>query len=297
MTASSNKNKRRLVIVFIIFCLICTVLAFRVGWIQVVASEKYSKLAMEQQTMDTPIPAKRGVIYDRNGKELAISAVTNSIWARPGDVKSARTSEEGQLKMENTATVLADILEMDRDEVVRIITTKRALVKVAKYINREKADQIREAQLPGISIAEDVKRYYPLGAFAAHVLGSTTDDNHGLSGIELKYDKYLSGTPGRWIKNTDVAGDSLSYGVEKYFQAEDGLNVMLTIDEVIQHYVEKSIKQVQANTKAKRVMCLIMDPRTGDILAMALTPDYNPNDPRTPLDENEAAYVRELSDE
>ncbi|MDD2216029.1 MAG: penicillin-binding transpeptidase domain-containing protein, partial [Eubacteriales bacterium] len=251
----------------------------------------------EQQTMDTPIPAKRGIIYDRNMKEMAISAVTNTIWARPADVKSARTEEEGQKKRENTATVLSEILEMDQDEVLKIISAKKSLVKVAKYVNKEKADLIREAQLSGISIAEDVKRYYPLGAFASHVLGSTTDDNRGLSGIELKYDKYLSGTPGRWIKNTDVAGDSLSYGIEKYYQAEDGLSVVLTIDEVIQHYVEKTIKQVQANTQAKRVFCVIMDPRTGDILAMAMTPDFDPNDPRKPLDNKEEEYVKGLSNE
>ena len=124
-----------------------------------------------------------------------------------------------------------------------------------------------------------MKRYYPIGAFAAHVLGSTTDDNRGLSGIELKYDKYLSGTPGRWIKNTDVAGDSLSHGVEKYFQAEDGLSVMLTIDEVIQHYVEKTIDQVRASTQAERVFCVIMDPKTGDVLAMAMTPDFDQTTP------------------
>ncbi|MDD4583674.1 MAG: penicillin-binding transpeptidase domain-containing protein, partial [Eubacteriales bacterium] len=202
-----------------------------------------------------------------------------------------------QKKRENTATVLSEILEMDQEEVLKIISAKKSLVKVAKYVNKEKADLIREAQLPGISIAEDVKRYYPLGAFASHVLGSTTDDNRGLSGIELKYDKYLSGTPGRWIKNTDVAGDSLSYGIEKYYQAEDGLSVVLTIDEVIQHYVEKNIKQVQANTQAKRVFCIIMDPRTGDILAMAMTPDFDPNDPRTPLDKKEEEYVKGLSNE
>lgn len=297
MTTSSNRNKRRLIFVFIVFCLACAGLAFRVGWIQVVASEEYARLAIEQQTMDTPIPAKRGIIYDRNGKELAISAVSNTIWARPGDVKSARTQEEGEKKRENTATVLAEILGMDREEVLSIISSQKSLVKVAKYVDKEKADMIREAQLSGISIAEDVKRYYPLGAFASHVLGSTTDDNMGLSGIELKYDKYLSGTPGRWIKNTDVAGDSLSYGVERYFQAEDGLSVMLTIDEVIQHYVEKSIEQVQANTQAKRVFCLMMDPRTGDVLAMAVTPDFDPNDPRTPLDKNEAAHVKSLSND
>ncbi|WP_227017200.1 penicillin-binding transpeptidase domain-containing protein [Sinanaerobacter chloroacetimidivorans] len=296
MSPSTNKNKRRLVFVFLCVCLLCTALAFRVGWIQVVASEKYSKMAVEQQTRDVPIPAKRGVIYDRNGKELAISAVTNSIWARPGVIKNADSDEKSAAQLDKTAGVLAEILEMDKNKVLETISQNRSLVKVAKYVDKEKADKIREQGLKGIEIAEDVKRYYPLGAFASHLIGSTTDDNRGLSGLELKYDKYLSGVPGRWIKNTDRDGDSLSYGVEKYFQAENGLNLVLTIDEVIQHYMEKALETVQANTQADRVISIMMDPKTGDILAMGMTPDFDPNNPRVPLNPEAAAYVDSLSD-
>ena len=297
MSPTTNKNKRRLVFVFIATCLLCTGLAFRVGWIQVVASERYSKMAVEQQTRDVPIPAKRGIIYDRNNKELAISAVTHSIWARPGVVKSASTEEKSRENLEKTATVLSEILEMDKEQVLKIISQNRSLVKVAKYVDKERADRIRQEALKGIEIAEDVKRYYPMGAFLAHVLGSTTDDNRGLAGIEMRYDKYLSGIPGRWIKNTDRDGDSLSYGVEKYFQAENGLNLVLTIDEVIQHYVEKALDTVQANTQADRVMCIMMDPKTGDILAMGVTPDYDPNNPRVPPTSEGAIYLDSLTDE
>lgn len=296
MSPTTNKNKRRLVFVFILSCLLCMALAFRVGWIQVVASEKYAKMAVEQQTRDVPIPAKRGVIYDRNGKELAISAVTNSIWARPGVVKDASSQEESEANLEKTASTLAEILGMDKNQILETISKRQSLVKVAKYVDKEKADKIREAGLKGIEIAEDVKRYYPMGSFMAHLLGSTTDDNRGLSGIELKYDKYLSGIPGRWIKNTDRDGDSLSYGVEKYFQAENGLNLMLTVDEVIQHYVEKALDTVQANTQADRVMAIVMDPKTGDILAMGVTPDFDPNNPRVPITSGGAAYVDSLPD-
>lgn len=296
MSPTTNKNKRRLVFIFIFSCLLCTALAFRVGWIQVVASEKYAKLAVEQQTRDVPIPAKRGIIYDRNGKELAISAVTNSIWARPGVVKDAATDEESKENLEKTASTLAEILGMDKNQIMETISQNKSLVKIAKYVDKEKADKIRAEGLRGIEIAEDVKRYYPMGAFAAHLLGSVTDDNRGLAGIELKYDKYLSGIPGRWIKNTDRDGDSLSYGVEKYFQAENGLNLVLTVDEVIQHYVEKALDTVQANTQADRVLCVVMDPKTGDILAMATTPDYDPNNPRVPTTSAGAAYLDSLPD-
>ncbi len=297
MQPATNRNKRRLLVFFIIVCVAAVALTFRVGWIQIMKGEEYSKMALEQQTQDIPLAAQRGVIYDRNGVELAISAPTSTIWVRPGEVKEADTEEESKYKVAATAQSLAELLGMEYNQVLGIITQERALVRVAKYVEKDVADAIREAKLPGISIADDVKRYYPLGAFASHVLGSTTDDNQGLAGMEARYDKYLSGTAGRWIKRGDVTGDSLAYGQEKYYEAENGLSVVLTIDSVIQHYVEKSLAAVQESTQAKRVMCIVMEPSTGDVLAMGMTPEYDPNDPRTPLDPEEAEYVKSLSSE
>lgn len=105
--------------------------------------------------------------------------------------------------------------------------------------------------------------------------------------MELKYDKVLSGLPGRWIKNTDAAGRQLAYGIEKYYEPVNGLNVMLTIDEVIQHFTEKAVEGALIKTGAQRVMAIVMAPKTGDILAMTVKPDYDPNTPRIPLDEEE----------
>ena len=293
MAAATSKNKRRIILIFAFFCLAIIGLTFRIGWIQVVASDKYGELAIQQQTRDMPIPARRGIIYDRNGKELAISAVTNTIWARPADVQKSK-----KMTVEETAKTLSEILGKDIAEVrVVLIDPNKPLLKVAKYISKEKADLVRKAKLPGISIVEDVKRYYPLGSFAAHILGGTTDDNRGLSGIELRYDRYLRGIPGRSIKNTDVSGKNLSYGTEKYFQAENGYNVVLTIDEVIQHYVEKAVEETQISTQAKKVMGIVMNPKTGEILAMSDYPDFNPNDPRTPLDPWAAEQLKTMNDQ
>lgn len=291
-----NSVKKRILVGFLLICIAITGLAFRVGWLQIVNGDEYSKKALESQTRDVPIPAKRGVIYDRNGKELAVSAVTFSVWARPDQVNTKSRKYTAEENVERTVEFLAKQLSMEESEVEGIVTQKKALVKVAKYVNKETADTIRQEGLPGIEIAEDVKRYYPLGSFLAHVLGSVTDDNNGLAGLELKYNRYLSGISGRWIKNTDVNGNSLAYGMEKYYQAEDGLNLVLTIDEVIQHYVEKALDTVQVNTQADRVMCIMMDPKTGDILAMGMTPDYDPNNPRVPTTTEGAVYLESLSD-
>lgn len=291
MSLPTNTNKKRIIIFFLAVSLMFIGLTFRIGWIQIVSSEKYQQIALEQQTRDIPIPAKRGIIFDRKGKELAVSASTSTIWARPSEVKDVKD-------VDATARLLAEILEDDFEKIKRIITKENVnLVKVEKWVEKEKADKIREANLKGIWIAEDNKRVYPFGSFAAHILGHTTIDNRGLSGIELKYDKYLSGLPGRWIKNTDALGRQLSYGTEKYYKAENGLNVVLTIDEVIQHFVEKAIENAYNKTGAKRVMAIAMDPETGDILGMSTFPDYDPNNSKIPILEEEQAYYESLSDD
>lgn len=296
MTKPLNKSKKRVIIAFTIMYSVCVLLCFRVGWIQIVKGAEYSKMATEQQTRDVPIAAKRGAIYDTNGKELAVSATCYSVWARPANVREGRNREEKNARVQTTAKTLAKILDKDEKEITALITKAQALVKVDKYLNKDTADKIRKEELPGIEIAEDVKRYYPMGAFLAHTLGSVTDDNSGLSGLELQYNQYLSGISGRWIKNTDITGNSLSYGKETYYQAEDGLGLVLTIDETIQHYVEKSIKTVQKNTRADRVMCIMMEPATGDILALAQTPEFDPNDSKTPLSESEQAKLEKMTD-
>lgn len=298
MCPTTKKIRRRLIVCFIFISALCVALTFRVGWVQIVKGEEYSKMASEMQTRDMSVNPKRGMIYDRNGKVLAMSAATFSVWARPDQVKSVKNNDAmlSEVKVNNTAAEIALILEIDQEAVKEIISQDRPLVKVAKYVDKEKADRIREKHMPGIEIEEDVKRYYPLGSFAAHLLGSVTDDNNGLSGIELKYNRDLAGVPGRWIGDKRAA-DSLSYGAERYYKAEDGLNVVLTIDEVIQHYVEKALFDVMENTQADGAMCIMMDPKTGDVLAMAILPDFDPNDPRTPLDPEAAEYVESLSDE
>ncbi|QXM05808.1 stage V sporulation protein D [Crassaminicella indica] len=286
MTTPTIANKKRLIFLLFLVSFLLFLLIFRIGWIQIIKGEQYRQLAHIQQTRDIPIPAKRGTIYDRKGKELAISASTNTVWARPAEVKSAKTPDESAKKVEQTAKKLAEILEMDEKALKETLSQNKGLVKVKKWIDKDKADAIRKEKLDGIWIAEDNRRYYPFGNFAAHIIGHTTTDNQGLSGIELEYNKYLSGLPGRWIKNTDAAGRQLHYGTEKYYEAENGLNVVLTIDEVIQHFTEKAMDDALVRTKGKRIFAIVMEPKTGDVLAMAAKPDYDPNNPRIPIDES-----------
>lgn len=271
-------------------------LCIRLGWIQIVKGDEYSDKAVQQQTRDTPIEAERGVIYDTNGNELAVSVTCYTIWVRPTDVKSAEKKEDSEKNIEKVSKSLAEILGMEYEEVKELVTAEQSIVKIKKGVDKDTADKIRKESLPGVEIAEDTKRSYPLGAFASHTLGTVTDDNTGLSGLELEYNTYLSGVAGRWINYTDTSGNSLSYGEEKYYQAEDGYSIVTTIDQTIQHYTEKAIAQVQTKTSADRVMAIVMDPKTGDILAMAQTPEFDLNDPKTPLDEKEQKKLEAMSE-
>ncbi|MEG0830527.1 MAG: penicillin-binding transpeptidase domain-containing protein [Anaerovoracaceae bacterium] len=297
MTRPLNKSKKRLIIAFAIFYGVMIILCFRVGWVQIVRGKEYSQKATEQQTSDVPIEAKRGAIYDTNGKELAVSATCYTLWARPANVAQGINKEERQASIEKAVTALGGILKnQDENEIRKMLTKRQALVKVDKYLDKETADKLREANISGIEIAEDVKRYYPEGPFIAHTLGSVTNDNNGLSGLELEYNRELRGSMGKWKKNPGSHGDGLSSKDESYQAAEDGLSLVLTIDNVIQHYVEKSLATVQKNTSADRVMCIMMEPKTGNILALAQTPDFDPNDSKVPLSKKEAAEVESLPD-
>lgn len=278
----------------VFICLL--LLIIRLGWIQIVRGSEYSEKAVEQQTRDTPIEAERGSIYDTNGNELAVSVTCYTIWARPTDVKSGKTEKEKNTKIGNVAKTLSENLGMEYEEVQKLITKEQSIVKIKKGVDKDVADKIRDAKLPGIEIAEDSKRDYPLGAFASHTIGSVTDDNTGLSGLELQYNTYLSGVAGRWINYTDTSGNRLSYGEEKYYQAEDGYSVVTTLDQVIQHYTEKALDQVMEKTSADRVMAIVMDPKTGDILSMAQTPDFDLNNPKEPTSDTEKKKLAAMSD-
>jgi stage V sporulation protein D (sporulation-specific penicillin-binding protein) len=289
------------VLSFAVISLLIAGLAFRIGWITVIANDKYAKLAQESQTRDLLIPARRGGIYDRNMTELATSAVSYRVWARLANVAAGDTDELRALRFEKTVKLLSEELGMDAEAVRALLTRDNAMVRIASDVDEDRVAAVKarlgEEGLTGIEIEEYDERYYPYGPFAAHVLGAVSDDGKGMSGLELAYEKDLTGIAGRWIKNTDGRGDSIAYGAETRYDAQNGLNVVLTIDEAIQHYVEKAIGKAQEITGALRVMAIVTDPKTGDVLGMGSTPDFDPNDPRTPLDSEAAEYVRNLLQE
>ncbi len=286
------KNRRRIALGFTLIALLLIALLFRVAWIQLVDAEELSNLAIEQQTKDTPIEAKRGAIYDRNGNELATSTACYTLWARPSQISLKGEEKRSDAEIKELAKKIAEIIDDDAEDVYKKITKEQALVRLAKYLEKETADELRRLSVSGIELSEAKKRYYPRGNFASQLLGSVNDDNMGRTGIELQYDSYLSGVSGRWVKNTDLNGNELVKGAEEYYEAQDGLNVIMALDEAIQYYAEKALEKGMKNTKAERIMCLVMDPKTGDILASAATPGFDPNNATEPAEEDKEKYEK-----
>lgn len=287
------KYKRRIGIAFMLIAFFMAALVFRVAWIQVVKADEYTDRAVNQQVSDIPLEARRGGILDVNGKELATSARVYSVWIRPGEMRKVY-KDEG--KRQEISEKLAVILNTSSKSVRKKIESKQLILQMARYLNKDKRDRVKALGLQGVELVEGSKRYYPLGTSGAKLLGSVNDDGEGRTGLEKQFDGYLSGVAGRWMQETDLEGNSLSYGRKKYFQAKDGYNLMLTIDEVIQHYCDEAMEKALTKTKADKIMCIAMNPKTGDILAMETLPSFNPNNAAEPASKAEKKAYNKLND-
>lgn len=271
--------KKRILALLIGFFVVVVALIARVAYIQVVQGERLQKEAFEQQNRGRIISSRRGTIYDRNGKELAISASVETIWVSP------QTVRDSGIPPQMVAEKLADILSINADDVLKKINRKSMYEVIASKIDKELGDRVRvwieENKVDGIYVDEDSKRFYPYRNLAAHVIGFTGADNQGLeNGVEIVMEKYLKGVPGRILSEVDAGGRELPFKVEKRIDAQDGLNVVLTIDETIQYFAQKALEKAIDDYKVRRgAIAIVMDPRNGDILAMVSKPDFDLNTP------------------
>ncbi len=249
--------------------------------------KEYKEKAILQWTSDVRIAPKRGRILDRDGKELAISA---NVFRVDLDLNSLReTIKKNKLTMNDIAPELATILGMKSSEVLPILTKTNSKGKaigaaiLKRRIEKGTADKIndfsKKHNLRGIVITGDTKRFYPNNDFLSSVLGHTNSDGNGLTGVELYYNKFLSGVPGIKISETDRKSEELPYTISDYTKPIQGKDVVLTIDEMIQLFCEKAASQAMIDNKAAAVTIIAMNPKNGEILGMANKPGYNPNDP------------------
>lgn len=296
--ASNKRVKPRIIVSSIFIFLSLLFLVFRVGYLQIVNGQALKVQANRQYTSDHVVIPKRGNIYDRNKKKLATNIGLDTIEVIPQFI-------DKELKRDY-AKKLSEILELDEESVYGIINSNKRSAVLKRWIDSDTSEILKEANLRGVLIIDDTKRYYPFGSLASLILGNTNIDNVGQYGIENTFNDELTGIPGRAIRFTyaNKRDFELPYTNGKTYEAEDGLGVVLTIDEVIQNYSDKLADSALIEYQAKRVSILVMDPKTGDLLSMSSKPDYNPNDrakilynpetPWIPLSENELNKINSL---
>ncbi|MCI9177265.1 MAG: hypothetical protein HFJ28_01480 [Clostridia bacterium] len=282
--AGNVARKKRMRNEIIILWLILGVLVVRIGWIQFGMGAELQSMAYVQQTLDRNINPRRGTIYDATGKTiLAVSSTVETITVNP--VNIAKEDKE------KVAKALSDIFELDYETVFKRVSKKSSIETIVRRVDKEKADKLRiwlkENHITtGVNIDEDTKRYYPYNNLASQVIGFSGSDNQGLDGIEAVYDKELQGEKGKIQKLTDARGGDIENTGENYVPPVDGNDLVLTIDATIQGIAEKYLKEACIDNKCTDGgNIVIMNPKTGDILAMAGYPNYNLNDPFSPSTE------------
>jgi len=264
--------RKRIATLFLLFAVAFFLLGGRVFWVQFVRGAELSEKAAQNRMRDIPVEPKRGIIYDCNGQELAISISTDSVYAIPAEVRYSGKEKE-------VAQKLAEILEMDEETVYQRIIKSSSFEWVKRQIDQDKSKKIRQIkdELPGIGLTEESRRYYPKGTLASHILGISGVDNTGLEGVDYYYNDLVGGTKGRIVIEHDAANRPIPEAVHRYIPPVDGANLVLTIDETIQYITERELDKVFKERNAKAAAAIVMDPATGEILAMASRPTFDPN--------------------
>ena len=274
----NSMKKRMNIVLFVMVFIGFGILIARLYQIQIVDGEMYRGKALAQQLRPTQITAKRGNIYDRNKKILASSATVWTVTISPAEIKDAA-------ELEKIADFLSETLDVDRENIITRGKKEGSYYEIIKKkVEDDKAREIlkfaSDNKIGAINLVEDTKRYYPYGNLCSTVLGFTDDDNNGAYGLESYYNKVLSGTDGMVVSNKNAKSGDMPFSYDKMFEPQDGNSLVLTIDEVIQHSLEKHLETaVMEHNVQNRGTGIVMDVNTGAILAMATKPDFDPNEP------------------
>ena len=245
------------------------VIVLKVFYIEVIDYKKLSKLASSLWSRNLPIKADRGIIYDRNGTILADNITTTSLVVIPNQIKNKK----------DTASKLAEILGADYDAIYKHINKKTSIERVhpeGRRLSYEIADKIKDLNIKGVYLVKESLRYYPFDTYMSHTLGYVGIDNQGLSGLELKYDKYLTGKDGAIKYFSDAKGNRLNLS-EVYEKPQSGMNLTLTINKDMQESVERTLNNAVSMYSPDMAIAIVMDPNSGEILAMTSRPNFSSN--------------------
>ena len=280
MQTINLKNKKKMRNTLFITFLILLLLLSRICYIEFVQGKELQVLAFEQQVQKRTVNPRRGTIYDSSEKyTLAISSTAYTVSVNPTNIPNE--------KKDLIAKKLAEIFDLDYEIVLKKVSKRSSIETIVKKIEKNKADELRIWLLEnnidtGVNIDEDSKRYYPYSNLASQVIGFCGGDNQGLDGVEAKYDEVLSGTAGSISRVTDATGEEIGTDGEVYTPAVNGDDIVLSIDMTIQSIVEKYLAEACIdNSCTDGGNIVVMNPKTGDILAMATYPSYNLNEPYT----------------
>lgn len=287
-----EKSSKRIVLFCVLIFFVLALLIAKIAWIQFVEGNLYKEKAYKQQTIDKIISPKRGTIYDSTGKALATSASVDTVSINPTAIADKNK--------EAVAKAFSRIFELDYDEVYSKVTSNTAFQSIIKKVENDKIqelnDWMKETKITrGINIDSDSKRYYPYNNLASNYLGFCGSDNTGRSGIEYKWNSVLTGIPGRLTTSKNGKSQEIPDENERYIAANNGSDIVLSLNYNLQEIAEKHLKEaVNQNNCQRGGNVIMMDPSTGDILAMATYPDYNLNTPSVPFTESQIQEYESL---
>ncbi|GBD84675.1 stage V sporulation protein D [bacterium BMS3Abin02] len=263
-----RSGRGRLVIVALVVLVAWFGVGVRLFQLQIVQAADLKEMGLEQRTRVKVLAAERGTIYDRDGRELAITVQGRTIGADTDQLQQPT----------QVAELLAVTLGIDQAQVLETLQSGRRWVTVARQIDAETAAQVERLELPGIYSYPEAMRVYPEGSLAAQVLGFVDPDGNGLEGLEYRYDEQLSGTPGEVRFEQDLEGNVIPQGRYDLRPAIPGSDLVTTIDRDIEFIAERECKATLERTEAKRCTVVVLDPSTGEVLAMVVVPGFDPND-------------------
>ncbi|RDV29415.1 peptidoglycan glycosyltransferase FtsI [Alteromonas aestuariivivens] len=285
MKPNYNKSKRgakqnvkpslvhwRFVVVLVVVVMVFVVLAVRAAYIQVIAPDNLIEQGDSRTLRTRNMPSYRGLITDRNGVELAVSVPVRAIYADPKIIH-----QKDGLSLTRRWQALAEVLGQDADKLRSMVTNpKRRFVYLQRQVSPAMAEYVEQLDIPGIYLRNESRRYYPTGEVAAQVIGITDVDDNGIEGMERLYNDWLTGTPGSRVIRRDAKGRQVEILETK--DGEAAGNLQLTIDQRIQALAYREIKEAMLYYKATSASALVVDVKSGDILAMVNAPSFNPND-------------------
>ena len=260
-------KKERITFLFIIFLSLYFLLIYRLYHIQVIQEDKYKELARREHLTSFLLEGERGNIYDRNLKKLAINVNTKSLFAVPSQINDPQKA----------AQLLSPLLGLETKEIFEKLTQKSAFVWIKRKLTEAEVEEVKKLNLTGLDFLDENKRYYPKNNLASNLLGFVGIDNQGLEGLELFFDQELKGSPGLVILERDATGEKIPLSIREPTDCRDGNSIVLTIDEAIQYITEEALDQAFNQYKAKAGVAIVVRPKTGEILAMAVRPSYDPN--------------------